>query len=190
MKRILPVAFLLVSMPALAQTTPPPQGQLPADPLSTFLKNGFISNKTFLVKSAEKVAESDFSFKPVGTAADIRTFGQILGHVANSNYAYCSRAKGEPNPNKQDFEKVTAKADLIKALNDAFAYCESIYTSMTDTKLVQQMTVSGPNNTTRQIIAAMPLMSNLAHNNEHYGNLVTYMRAKGIVPPSSERGTM
>ncbi len=190
MRRFLPIAFLLVSVPVLAQTTAPPQGQLPPDPLSTFLKSGFNANKTWLVKSAEKMTEPDFAFKPAGTAAEVRTFGQILGHLANSNYAYCSRAKGEPNPNKQDFEKITAKADMIKALNDAFAYCESVYGSMTDAKLMQSMTVPGPNNTTRQIIAAMPLFTNIAHNNEHYGNLVTYMRAKGIVPPSSERGTM
>lgn len=190
MKRFLPIAFLLVSVPVLAQTTAAPQGQLPPDPLSNFLKMGFTANKTYIVKSAEKMAEPDLSFKPVGTAAEVRTFGQILGHVANSNYAFCSRAKGEPNPNKQDFEKTTAKADLVKALNDAFAYCEAVYGSMTDAKIMQAMTAPGPNNTTRQIIAAQPLIFNIAHNNEHYGNLVTYMRAKGIVPPSSERGTM
>lgn len=186
MKRMLPIAFVLVSVSGFAQTSPAPQGP-PADPLSTYLKTAFDGNKTNLVKSAEKMAEPDLSFKPAGTGPDIRTFGQILGHVANSNYAYCSRAKGEPNPNKQDFEKTAAKADLVKALNDAFAYCEAVYGSMTDAKLTQSMTVPGPNNTTRQIIAAQPLIANLAHNNEHYGNLVTYMRAKGIVPPSSER---
>jgi uncharacterized damage-inducible protein DinB len=190
MKRLLSIAFLLVSVPAFAQTASAPQGQAPADPLSTFLKTGFTTNKGYLVKSAEKMTEADFSFKPAGTAAEVRTFGQILGHLANANYAYCSRAKGEPNPNKQDFEKTTSKADLIKALNDAFAYCDGVYGSMSDSKLMQMMTVQGPNNTTRQIVAAQPLIANLAHNNEHYGNLVTYMRAKGIVPPSSERGAM
>jgi uncharacterized damage-inducible protein DinB len=47
--------------------------------------------------------------------------------------------------------------------------------------------VPGPNNTTRQIARAQMLIANFAHNNEHYGNLVTYLRAKGLVPPSSER---
>ena len=46
--------------------------------------------------------------------------------------------------------------------------------------------VAGRNNTTVEIARANPLINNLAHNNEHYGNLVTYMRAKGLVPPSSE----
>ncbi len=190
MRRFLPIAFLLVSVPVLAQTTAQPQGQTPADPLSTYLKTAFNTNKTFIVKSAEKMSEPDFSFKPAGAAAEVRTFGQILGHLANANFAYCSRAKGEANPNKQDFEKTTAKADLIKALNDAFTYCESAYASITDAKLAQTITVPGPNNTTRQVAAGQPLIGNFAHNNEHYGNLVTYMRAKGIVPPSSERGTM
>ena len=112
----------------------------------------------------------------------------MLAHIANANYAYCSRAKGEANPNRADFEKTaTTKADLAKALADAFAYCEPVYASMTDATLVELRTVPGPNNTTRQVARGQMLIANLAHNNEHYGNLVTYLRAKGLVPPSSER---
>ena len=184
MKSILSLVFVLAAAPTFAQMS----GQAPAaDPLSRFLKTAQDGVKNNIVRSAEKLDEADYGFRPAGVAAEVRTFGQFMGHIANANYAYCSRAKGEPNPNKADFEKVTAKADLVKALNEAFAYCDGVYGSLTDAKATTLMTVPGPNNTTRQIPAAAPLISNLSHNNEHYGNLVTYLRAKGIVPPSSER---
>lgn len=197
MKRVLRLVFVLAAAcaasvaPALAQqpAARPAAEPTPADPLATYLKNSFNANKTYIVKSAEKVAEADYAFRPAGAAAEVRTFGQLLGHIADANFAYCARGKGEPNPNKQKHETMTAKADMIKALNDAFAYCEAVYSSMTDAKAMELMTVPAQDNTTRQVLRSAPLISNIAHNNEHYGNLVTYMRAKGIVPPSSERGS-
>jgi uncharacterized damage-inducible protein DinB len=167
-----------------------PAQQAPANPLSTYLKTAETTVQTNIGKSADKFAEADYGFRPSGVATEVRTFGQFLGHIANSNYFYCARAKGEASPSKADIEKtVTAKADLVKALNDSFAYCDGAYGSMTDAKLAELMSVPGPNNTTRQITRGQVLIANLAHNNEHYGNLVTYMRAKNIVPPSSERSS-
>jgi uncharacterized damage-inducible protein DinB len=188
--RLIVALALALPVTAVAQQPGPQASQpVPDNPLSTYLKNGFNSNKTYIIKSAEKMAEADYAFKPAGVAADVRTFGQLLGHIADANYAYCSRAKGEPNPNKQKHETIAAKAGMVKALNDAFAYCETVYDSMTDAKALEMMTVQGRDNSTRQVLRSAPLMGNIAHNNEHYGNLVTYLRAKGIVPPSSERGS-
>lgn len=159
-----------------------------ADPLSTYLKTAATTIQANIVKSADKLTEADYGFRPSGVAAEVRSFGQFLGHIANANYSYCSRVKGEPSPAKADIEKtVTAKSDLVKALTESFAYCDGVYAAMTDAKLLETISVPGPNNTTRQITRAQVLIGNLAHNNEHYGNLVTYLRAKGIVPPSSER---
>jgi uncharacterized damage-inducible protein DinB len=186
MKTILTATLLLAATAAFAQTP----GQPPASPLSTYLKNAETTIQTNISKSADKFAEADYGFRPSGVSTEVRAFGQFLGHIANANYAYCSRAKGEANPNKVDFEKtVTAKADLVKALGEAFAYCDGVYGSLTDAKITETITVPGPNNTTRQISRGQVLIANLAHNNEHYGNLVTYMRAKNIVPPSSERSS-
>ena len=133
------------------------------------------------------MTEADYGFKPAGIMPEVRTYGQFIGHIANANYLLCSRAKGEPSPSKVDIEKtVTARADLIKALTESLAYCDTVYATLTDASAVEKITVSGPNNTTRQVARAVSLMNNNSHNNEHYGNLVTYMRVKGIVPPSSE----
>lgn len=186
MKTIVTVTLLLAASTAFAQTPPQP----PTNPLSTYLKNAEAGIQTNISKSAAKFAETDYGFRPSGVATEVRTFGQFLGHIANASYSYCARAKGEANPNKADFERTaTTKADLAKALTDAFAYCDGVYGSLTDAALTEVITVTGPNNTTRQIARGQVLIANLAHNNEHYGNLVTYMRAKNIVPPSSERSS-
>lgn len=186
MKTLVTGLLVLAASSAFAQ-----QPQQPAaNPLGTYLKNAETTIQTNIAKSAEKFSEADYGFRPAGVATEVRTFGQLLGHIANSNYSYCSRAKGDANPSKADIEKtVTAKADLIKALSESFAYCDGVYGSLTDAKLTETISVPGPNNTTRQIARGQVLIGNLAHNNEHYGNLVTYMRAKNIVPPSSERSS-
>jgi uncharacterized damage-inducible protein DinB len=184
--------------------TPPPSGQSqPSAPsgttgqasqspakvdLATVIRNGNNFIKGNLLKSAEKMGEADYAFKPPGIMPEVRTYGQFIGHLADANYLFCARAKGEANPMGQtSIEKTkTTRAELIKALNDAMAYCDTVYSALTDQQALEYVTVPGPNNTTRQVVRASPLITNNQHNNEHYGNLVTYMRVKGIVPPSSE----
>jgi uncharacterized damage-inducible protein DinB len=192
MKRVLTFAALamLIVVPAMAQPpaatakpAAPAQAAAPAgptEPLSRVIFSGYNSQKMNLTQSAEKVSEADYAFQPT---KDVRTFGQILAHVANTQFSYCAVAKGEPNPNKDDFEKTaTTKAGIQKALADSFAYCDSVYSTLTDARAVE-MVKAGQN----EIPRVARLISNIGHDNEHYGNLVTYMRIKGYVPPSSER---
>lgn len=194
MKRILAVAALalLIAVPVIAQTAPPaaqaapavPAAQAapagPTEPLSRVLFGGYNTQKLNLTQSAEKVSEADFAFQPT---KDVMTFGVLLAHVANTQFTYCAVAKGEANPNKEDLTKTaTTKAAIQKGLADSFAYCDTIYGSLTDAKAMELIKV-GQNEVPR----AARLISNIAHDNEHYGNLVTYMRIKGYVPPSTER---
>ncbi len=180
---VLPVAAFAQTAPAAGGQTGAPaaaaQGAAPANPLSTTLKMQFARVAGYIAKSAEKMPEENYAFKPT---PEVRSFGELLGHIANSNYAYCSRSKGEPNPNQgNDFEKKTAKADLLKAVADSNAYCDGVYGSMTDQTAVE-LIKAGQNMSPRMA----GLIANFGHDDEHYGNLVTYMRLKGIVPPSSE----
>lgn len=133
--------------------------------------------KNNVVKAAEQMPEEHFSFKPTPA---VRSFGQIVGHLANANYMICSAATGEANPNKVDFEKTTAKADMVKAIKDSFAFCDTAY-QMADAKALESVDLFG-SKTNRVGVLAF----NAAHDMEHYGNLVTYMRLKGLVPPSSQ----
>jgi uncharacterized damage-inducible protein DinB len=198
MKRVLlfVLCTLVLALPAAAQ--PPAQGTgSTVDPFSKALKASFDTVTRYLAGSAEKMPEANFAFKPT---PEVRSFGEILGHVANSHYSYCSRVKGEKNPNEgNDLEKKTAKADVVKTLSDSIAYCTTVYAEMTDAKALETMAppappappvAPAPPAPPRPAAAPMPrlrlLLGNVTHDQEHYGNLVTYLRLKGIVPPSSE----
>lgn len=132
-----------------------------------------------VVEAAEKMPDADYSYQ---ASKEVRTFGGFVGHLADANYNFCARAKGETNPNKETFENVTDKAKLVAAIKAAAAYCDAVYAAQTDASLAE-MVASGPQQTARGGV----LILNASHNNEHYGNLVTYMRLKGLVPPSTAR---
>ena len=172
----------LLAFPLAAQTSP----QAPPKDLSAWLRNSYATNRKFIARTAEKMPEEFYGMRP-GAQPEVRTFGQLIGHLANFNYRWCSDAKGEKNPVEEtDFEKLAAKADLVKALNSALTYCDSAYAMLTDTNSKDLVQGTRDDGTKVPVMRISRLISNLAHNNEHYGNLVTYMRIKSIVPPSSE----
>jgi len=170
-------------IPAAAQSG---QQNSPKYPMATWLHNAFSTNRKNIEKSAEKVPEELYGMRP-GPQVEVRTFGQILGHLANFNYLWCSQAKGEKNPAQgSDYEKLTSKALLLGALSDAFTYCDSAYAALTDASGLEVVTVTQESGRKAQVPRMSLLVLNYGHNNDHYGNLVTYMRIKSIVPPSSE----
>jgi uncharacterized damage-inducible protein DinB len=124
------------------------------------------------------VPEENYSFKPTEV---VRRFGQIAGHVADAQYIFCSVALGEKNPTPNIEKTKTSKADLIAALKDAFAYCDKAYDSMTDASATQTVKFIGGDTPKLGVLSA-----NNLHTTEHYGNLITYMRMKNIVPPTSD----
>ena len=150
-----------------------------ANPFSSWNKMAYAMVKEILLRSAEKMPEENYSFKPTEA---VRSYGQILGHVADSQYYFCSAALGETNPGLKIEQTKTAKADLIAALKNAFAYCDKAYDGMTDTSGSQVVKLMGMDMPKLSVLTA-----NNMHNLEHYGNLVTYMRMKNIVPPTSEQ---
>ncbi|MDQ2949594.1 MAG: DinB family protein [Acidobacteriota bacterium] len=166
--RTLLICFFATTAVALAQD----------NPLSAFNKRAFGQMKVWLIGSAEKMPEADYSFKPTDA---VRSFGQVVGHVADAQYLFCSAVLGEKNPNPKIEQTKTTKADLIAALKDAFAYCDKGYDGMTDASGVQMMKPFGSD-----LPKLSALSANVMHASEHYGNLVVYMRLKNLVPPSSE----
>src|SRR6266853_4718607 len=134
--------------------------------------------KATLVASAEKMPEENYNFKPTEA---VRSYGQIVGHLADAQYMFCSVALGENNPGLKIEQTKMTKADLVAALKDAVAYCDKAYDSMTDasgSQMVKLFDLDMPK------LGALNI--NNMHDMEHYGNLVTYMRLKNIVPPTSE----
>jgi uncharacterized damage-inducible protein DinB len=169
------ICFLAVSLAAFAQEASKPNAD---NPVTSFNKmvNGQL--KIWLLSSAEKMPEPNYSFKPAET---VRSFGQILGHVADAQYMFCSDVLGEQVAPKNIEKTKTSKADLIAALNDSFVYCDKAYSGMTDVSGAQMTKFHG-----RDMAKFNALSANNMHLVEHYGNLVTYLRMKNIVPPSSE----
>jgi uncharacterized damage-inducible protein DinB len=154
--------------------------QAAGNPFSASLKTMYDGVARNFVEAAEKFSEADYAFKPT---PQVRSFGELVGHLADANYASCARAKGEKNPNDgNSFEKQTTKAALVKGVKDAVAYCGTVYGVTADAMLLQTIKVGE-----REMLRSTPLVGNISHSNEHYGNIVTYMRLKGLVPPSTER---
>src|ERR1700739_4408145 len=183
MKTLLRLVVLCLAVPAgvvLAQDKATQEKPMVSqeNPLSTWNKFAYARGKDILLRSAEKMPEENYSFKPVET---VRSYGQIVGHVADAQYLFCSIALGEKNPAPDIEHTKTSKGDLIAALNTAFAYCDKAYEGMTDATAVQTIKLFG-NDAPR--LSALEV--NNMHNLEHYGNLSTYMRMKNIVPPSTE----
>ena len=168
--RVLSFCLLALPVAALAEE----------NPLSFHNKFMYGGVKKLLLKSAEKMPEESYGFKP---AADVRSFGQILGHAADAQYTFCSVALGEKNPAPKIEKTKTSKADLIAALNDAFAYCDKVYDGMTDATGGQMVKLFGQDMPKLGVLGV-----NNLHSTEHYGNLIVYLRMKGIVPPSSDPG--
>ncbi|MBI2616078.1 MAG: DinB family protein [Gemmatimonadetes bacterium] len=135
--------------------------------------------KDLYLRSAELMPEQHYGFKPT---PEVRTYGEILGHVANENYLFCAAAKSEENPNQADFEKTTAKAALVQAVKESFAYCDPAY-RMDEMKAMEEITFFRQKGSRLWV-----LVFNYGHDSEHYGNIVTYLRMKGLVPPSSQGG--
>jgi uncharacterized damage-inducible protein DinB len=129
--------------------------------------------------AAGKMPEEQYAFKPDPA---VRSFGQIVGHIADSNYLFCSTVLGEANPSPEIEKTKVTKADLRAALHEAFAYCNRAYLTLTDASANETVKAFGQE---RNKLGA--LWFNASHNLEHYGNLVVYMRLKGYVPPSSEQ---
>ncbi len=172
---------------AQAQEIPaaPPRGAfvLPKEnAVPAWHKYMYLQLRNIVLRSAEKMPEENYSFKPTDS---IRSYGQVLGHIADAQYAFCSVALGEKNPGLKIEQTKTSKADLTAALKDAFAYCDKAYDGMTDASGAQTVKLFGTEAPRLGV-----LIVNTTHTTEHYGNLVTYMRMKNIVPPTSEQGSM
>jgi uncharacterized damage-inducible protein DinB len=138
-----------------------------------------------LAEAAESMPADEYSFRPT---PQVRTFGQIIGHLVNANFFFCSQAAGEKSAATADYEQITAKAALVKALNDSLVYCDRVYAATTEANFTQPVQIEpGLGMRSTNTVRGAVLIFNIAHNNEHYGNIVVYMRLKGHVPPSTAR---
>jgi uncharacterized damage-inducible protein DinB len=125
-------------------------------------RGGFDEVSAWVSKAADMVPTDKYSYKPVAT---VRTFGQLVGHVADAYAWYCSNAAGKKTEWADPVEKGnTDKATVTAKLKQATDGCKTVYASGGQFR---------------------ELLGNVGHTNLHYGNIITYMRMMGMVPPSS-----
>jgi hypothetical protein len=146
------------------------------NPLSAEIKASYTRIKTNLLKAADKMSDENYAFKAADT---IRPFGALIAHTSDSNIGGCGRIKGEQK--RGEAASKTAKADLVAAFKESFAYCDAVMDSLKDSDLTQMVT-TGQRKQSKQAMA----WGLIVHDNEMYGTMCVYMRAKGVVPPSSE----
>ena len=133
--------------------------------------------KTNIIKAAEKMPDAGYSFR---ATPEERTYGELVGHIADAQIRICGAATGESKP--AEAGKLTAKADLVAALKASFEFCDSAIASVTDENAQTMMSFQRGQRTKMGV-----LIYNVIHNNESYGTMAVYLRLKGIVPPSSEK---
>jgi uncharacterized damage-inducible protein DinB len=151
----------------------------PANPISTSQAKVYSMLSGVVIAAAEKMPEENYAFRP---ADDVRSFGQLVGHLADSQYYFCSQAAGESQPATNAEKTKTGKAELVAALKEAVGYCNKVYGAMTDAKGSEMAKLMNFD------VARITLLSaNTAHDYEHYGNMSTYMRMKKVIPPTSEK---
>lgn len=178
MKKICCVSVLAIALCAPATSS----AQAPNNPLRAGAQRTYDIVKGYITRAAEKMPEEHYAFKPT---KDVRSFGQLVAHIADASFGFCAAAAADKPPMggfASPIEKgTTTKADIQKALTAAFAYCDKVYAAATDDTATVMI---------KGFWGELPKLSvldfNTAHDFEHYGNMVTYMRLKDIVPPSSE----
>src|SRR5262245_59201162 len=175
MKRIvgLVVGLSILAGPSAAQTGGA------ASPHVAVLKTQAEAIRSLVLRTAEKVPEDLYSFKPT---PEIRSLGAVIGHIADGNNLLCSMANGDKPVFNQANENKTTRAELAAGLKASFAACDKVSEATTDANASTPVDLFGQKQTRLGVLAF-----NNSHMWEHYGNLVTYMRLKNIVPPSSEK---
>ena len=146
------------------------------NPLSDDVKGAYQRIESSLLKAAEKMPDAEYAFKPT---PDVRTFGQLVAHVAEAQATICTLAKG--GTKRAEAAAATSKADLIAALKASNELCDGVYTSLRDAEGSEILkTPFGP----KPKLGVLAF--NVMHDNETYGTMAVYLRLKGIVPPTSE----
>ncbi|MGB7761790.1 MAG: DinB family protein [Bryobacteraceae bacterium] len=166
------VTILFLTLPLAAQTQP----AAPANPLTADAREAWGFVKSIVLRAAEKMPEENYPFKPV---PEVRSFGQLVAHITYAQDEMCTQVKGVATP-KPPSDKAT-KAELIAALKESDALCDATFEGLTDAQAAEQVKLYGQNRTR---LTGLFMLS--FHGYEHYGNMVTYMRLKGLVPPTSE----
>lgn len=161
----------------------------PVNPMTTAFRTRTTGLRRNILQALDSIPESKFSYKP--TPAQL-TVGYIAQHLANDDYIFCNNF-GDKKATISDEEKTTPdsvkatwpKAKLMTNLRAAVAFCDDAMTQLDDTNIGAIITVSGPNNTTRQVSRINFLVGHAIDLADHYSQLANYMRLNNMLPPTA-----
>ena len=171
MKRTALALAVLFATPAIAQSQE-------ANPGVAGIKGAWTIQSNYFTRAAEQVSEADYAYKPVET---VRSFGELVAHVAGAQNMFCAAVLGEAMKPEDDIEKTAkGKAAIVAALKASNEYCARAH-AITDASAAGNVKFFGADHSKMWVLAL-----NASHVGEHYGNAVTYLRMKGMVPPSSQ----
>jgi uncharacterized damage-inducible protein DinB len=172
---------LVMTVGAMSAAAQAPTAPRPPQTFTAYLQGQYATLKRNISGSAEKMPAEHFGFRPV---PEVMTYGELINHIVETQYAYCNVVKGGASPAAGKNFKVADKAAIIQLVKESYAYCDDAFAELSETKALEMVTAgTAPNQ--RQLARANQLTQLIVHGNEHYGNLIPYMRTKGIVPPSS-----
>ena len=163
---------------AIAGSTLSAQSPTPTTGPASEVLRSYSTLKPNVIKAAEKMPEADFQFKPV---EDIRTFARVVNHVTEAQFRVCGALNGSKDIAKPPADTAD-KATIVAALKASYDECDKAYGALTDSNIVEMVTL-GQNKRSRIGMA----WGNVSHDNEQYAELSTYLRLKGIAPPTSEK---
>jgi DinB family protein len=175
-------ALFLIPSASAAQPTPTPTPTSQTLTLSGEMLHGYQNVQRDLAEAAEKMPDEHYGFRPT---PDIKPFGQLVAHVALTQFRACAMLKAEPNPRKDEKEDASrTKADALALLEASAAYCDPLVSALTETTMTE-LTKVGQNHVAKGLFP----VELVAHGMEMYGTMAVYLRLKGIVPPTTERQT-
>ena len=150
--------------------------------LSTYLQAGYGGLKAELTQAADMMPDADYGFRPAA-APEMRTYGQLFAHIAESQYGTCASIRSVPNPvaGRSLERELKSKAEFVKALADSFAFCDVALSGLTDANALEYVKVGQG-----EVVKGAVITGILAHNSEMYGIATVYLRAKNLVPPSTK----
>src|SRR5688572_29651442 len=175
---ILTVMFTAIAAVPAAPQSPPPTGQKLT--LSNAMIRGYTAIQRDLLEAAELMPEADYAFRPT---PETRPFGQLIAHVALSQFGFCSFLQGGPSPKAAEKEETPrSKAVLIALLKESATFCNPLVTGMTDEGMMQLVKVGAIEGARGLMLIGLSV-----HGNEVYGTIAVYLRLKGLVPPTTAR---
>ena len=150
------------------------------------LQGSYSGLKSIVTGEAAKMPEADYGSKP-STMPEVRTFGQVIAHIADGQFDTCAKVRGVANPNegKQLDQTLKTKAEFGKALADSFTFCDEAFSATTEENALQPVRMKFGARVI-ELPRVSVLYGVLTHTSEMYGIGTVYLRAKGLVPPASE----